>query len=136
MIYKRWLNRSAMQEDVQPKLVDDIATECDNVTAGEEAVHLEDIGYTIVLPTICAVGIVLNVLNITVLCRKPLNTSVIYTYLGMIAIADLITLTLVAPIGLARCSYCGTDGTIPHMYEMYIYMPLANSSATTSIWLV
>ncbi len=108
---------------------------CVHIDSAGTVLKAEDIGYTIIIPTICAIGAMLNIINLVVLCQKTV-TGICYTFLSAMAAADLITLVLVFPIGLSRCSNCqDSDATAAaKLYEIYVYMPLANTSTTSSVW--
>lgn len=63
----------------------------------------EDIGYVILVPIVCAIGISFNILNLIIFFQRGFQ-SPSYTYLTTMAAADLVLLVTVLPIGFARCS--------------------------------
>lgn len=116
-------------------------SECENVTlsmsAKVDAETMEHIGYVYIIPVICSIGFILNIFNLTVLCGPYLKGSS-YTYLTALAVADGLTCLIVFPIGFVRCSNCLEETTTANLrvfYEIYIYLPLANVTATCSAWI-
>ena len=93
-----------------------------------------DIVYRIVLPIICACGVIGIILTVIVLSRKIMCTST-NCYLMALAIADLFFLLLLAST-LMRNRF-GTDG--PHYFQYMIYIIYANILTNVfllaSIWL-
>ncbi|CAH1797538.1 unnamed protein product [Owenia fusiformis] len=110
-----------------------------DVSQNNETTSLtEHIGYAYVIPIICGIGMLLNALNLIVFTRKLLKGST-FTYLTANSAVDLLTLSLVFPIGLVRCGGCATDSdslaAFGKVYEYYIYLPIANMSACASVWI-
>ena len=97
----------------------------------------ESVGYGLIIPALCSVGIVCNILNLVILFRKRLDATS-YMYLLGLSAADLTTVTCAWPVFLSRCSDCYNpyqSGYIRRLYEVYIYIPLTNISTATSIWI-
>ena len=97
--------------------------------------NVDEIGFVYILPSICITGILLNILNLVVFFKRHLPGSS-FTYLSALALADMVTLTLVAPIGLIRCQECQQHRDhVKSLYEIYVYLPIGNMAACTSVWI-
>ncbi|CAH1774561.1 unnamed protein product [Owenia fusiformis] len=94
---------------------------------------VEEICNNYVVPIICGVGIVGNLLNLMVLGRKTLNDSP-YCYLTGLAVSDLITLALTVIFSLVSQKY-GIGNYDWRIFDAKVYYPLANVTTTASIWL-
>ncbi|CAM1294451.1 Uncharacterised protein g1014 [Pycnogonum litorale] len=91
------------------------------------------VGYGIVIPGICIIGIFGNVLNLVILRKKELKDST-YTYLTGLAIADLTTISLSIITAVHR-GFC-EDRYLWQMLDFYVYLPLAGISSTCSVFVV
>ena len=98
----------------------------------------EFIGYMYVLTPISVIGVVVNALTLLVFRNFPAPlTHASFVYLLAIALANLITCALVAPIGVVRCVPLNSSyqEIWKQIYEIYIYLPIANTFGTASVWL-
>jgi hypothetical protein len=100
----------------------------------DSAQRVEMIGYVYVMPTLCALCVVLNLLTIVVFTWGPFH-SPIYAYLTALAVADTITGAVTLPVGMSRCSSCGVSYA-EMVYEVFVFVPLSNMSEGASAWFV
>lgn len=98
-----------------------------NISSAEQ---FNTIIYSFVIPTICVLGIIFNVINLLVLSSKILNESP-YIYLTGLACADLLSLLLFLLSGIARGMYPDTYGW--SLYQSKIYSPIGSMSTMASI---
>ena len=94
--------------------------------------------YFILDMPIALLGIVTNILNLVVLNQRPFSIKVTaYTLLVALAVADLLTCTIIFPITFCRCIKPTEKWHmyLQQFYDVYIYLPLANTFATASMWL-
>ena len=95
-------------------------------------------GYLYIYTPVAVVGVVFNCFNLRVLARTSFKGCMsTFTFLRAMAVADLLCLILVSPIGIIRCanqSYEWQHYT-RQVYEIYIYLPIANSFACASVWI-
>ena len=104
-----------------------------NITTSIYVHKAEDIVNSFVMPCICVVGIVLNLLNLIVFCQSYLKGTC-FTFLTALSMADMTTLTIVLPLGFSRQMNQSLVPMSAKLYEIYVFYPLGNSSATLSIW--
>ena len=118
-------------------LVGDVSPqgECDSYVLCEGKGQF--IGYVIVLPIICTVGAVLNIINLAVFKQRGLkfHPSTL-VFLRWMAVMDFLTLVIVFNIGFCRCiDNTSTAGRFAQdIYEIYIFLPFSNMTAGTSVW--
>ncbi|ELT90133.1 hypothetical protein CAPTEDRAFT_184919, partial [Capitella teleta] len=101
-----------------------------------EILFMEDVGYVFILPAICVSGIVLNLLAAISFWKIP---SVVFRYhLLFRSLMDMLTLLLVAPVGILRCSTCSDRSddwtSFSEIYRHHIFLPLSNFTSTCSLW--
>ena len=79
---------------------------------------------------------VLNILNLVVFLKTKAKSTTL-SFLLLLAIFDLAYLILAAPMSLIRCLPQGAPWQVwtSGVYEIWIYLPLVNFSATSSNWL-
>ena len=93
------------------------------------------IAYVYILPILCLMGIVTNVLNLLVFSSKSLKGCT-FTYLSAMAIMELTSTVTVVPLGLTRC-FKPVNKRLIHLkniYDAYI-LSLGNTFVTTSVWI-
>ena len=94
--------------------------------------QLRTIGQGIIIPSICLIGMCLNMLNVSVLLSGKFPQST-YTYLANLAVADFLSLLLFGVNGIGRGHYHGVVGW--RIFEVYVYFPCGMISTTASILL-
>lgn len=92
------------------------------------------------LTILCALGIVLNTLNVYAFSRKPCKTHIGYhirTSLTGLAIADALTCLVLIPVGLLKCFRHKSDSlsSVWNVYKTFFFWPLAYSFGTASVWI-
>lgn len=92
----------------------------------------ETTGYAVVIPTICCIGVLLNILNLVILSTNRFPESS-YSYLTALAVADLLSLSFFAASGIGRGHY-GYDPRW-NAFEAYVYFPLGSGATAASILL-
>lgn len=92
----------------------------------------EATGYAVVIPIICCVGILLNVLNLVILSTDRFPESS-YSYLTALAVADLLSLFFFGASGVGRGHYAYDPGW--NAFEAYVYFPLGSVATVASILL-
>ncbi|ELT90439.1 hypothetical protein CAPTEDRAFT_197457 [Capitella teleta] len=100
----------------------------------ERALQVEKVGYVYVMPALCVVCVVLNLLTILVFHQGAFRTP-IYAYLTALAAADTVTGAVTLPVGMSRCSSCGVSYT-EMVYEVFVFVPVSNMSEGASAWFV
>ena len=98
----------------------------------EQMQYIEQVGHGIVVPTICFIGMGLNVFNFFVLFSPKLPESS-YSYLAGLAIADFLSLFLFGINGIGRGYYKGIYGW--SVFEAFIYFPCGLISTNASVFL-
>ncbi|XP_042885989.1 uncharacterized protein LOC122262111 [Penaeus japonicus] len=89
-------------------------------------------GYSVVVPSFCAVGLVANALSLLVLVRGAARLKEsLYTYLKVLSAADLVTVTLVLLSGLARGVW--RDSFSWRCFDAFVHLPVGSISTTVSI---
>ena len=66
----------------------------------QKGLRISAIGYVYVQPCICFIGLILNIINSYVFCRKTFSSTPAYMLVLALSIADAITLGLRIPQGL------------------------------------
>ena len=99
----------------------------------------EKIGYVVMIPIICSLGVCFNIIILCVFLKTSFRgqmTSSTLTYLTGLAIADLLTALLILPIGYVRCVNTSSWDIqyAFNFYEKYVYRPFANIFMTISVW--
>lgn len=95
------------------------------------AIYVGKICYKYIGPTICAIGILCNIMNLLVLTQRQLKESP-YTYLTGLALTDL---------GALSFSFIFMVFSYPSkayfwkFYDSYIYLPLTNVCVNSSVWI-
>lgn len=97
------------------------------------------IGYVFFLFPLALTGVVLNIINIVVLCRPPFSTkSATVMVFRILATSDLATCVILTPIAFCRC--INTDiawlVSVRLFFEIYIFLPICNTFGTTSLCLI
>jgi len=92
----------------------------------------ERIGYAVAVPTICLLGILLNIFNLVVLSQGRFKESS-YSYLTGLAVADLLSLFFFGVNGIGRGYYLNDPGW--RAFEVYAYFPFGASTTTASVLL-
>ena len=122
---------SSSQNDAKEECDTDEYKVCSTIT--------EQIGYLGMIPIICSLGIVFNCIILFVFTKSTFRsqmTASTLSYLTGLAIADLLTASLILPIGFVRCIEA-TSWDMQYFfnfYEKYIYRPFANIFMTSSVW--
>lgn len=92
--------------------------------------YIEKVGHGIVVPTICFLGMALNLFTLCVLFSRSLSESS-YSYLSGLAVADFLSLLLFGINGIGRGYYKGIYGWA--VFEAYIYFPCGLISTNASV---
>ena len=104
-----------------------VEVSCFNLT---DLLLWEQIGYGIIVPTISAIGVFCNILNLVIL-SNPLLSESTYTYLYALAWANFLSLFLFFFSGVARgyfpCEYFW------NIYQIYVYLPLGFMTTACSV---
>ncbi|XP_046820193.1 uncharacterized protein LOC124424755 [Vespa crabro] len=87
--------------------------------------------YSIVTPIISTLGIIGNILILAVILKRCLRTST-YTYLAVLASADLVTCTLLLFSGLARGIFWCKSGWLE--FDAFVHLPLGSISSNITVW--
>ncbi|KAF7405961.1 hypothetical protein HZH68_005330 [Vespula germanica] len=87
--------------------------------------------YSIVTPIISTLGIIGNILILVVILKRCLKTST-YTYLAVLAGADLVTCTLLLFSGLARGIFWCKPGWLE--FDAFVHLPLGSISSNITVW--
>ncbi|XP_046436176.1 uncharacterized protein LOC124310344 [Neodiprion virginianus] len=87
--------------------------------------------YSIVVPVISVLGVIGNTLILAVLSRKSLKASM-YTYLAVLAGADLVTCALLVFSGLARGLFWGQSGWTE--FDAFVHLPVGSVSSNIAVW--
>ncbi|XP_064092084.1 probable G-protein coupled receptor B0563.6 [Macrobrachium nipponense] len=92
----------------------------------------EVIGYSLVIPMVCGVGVVANACSLIVLVKGAdhLKES-LYTYLKVLSVADLVTVFLVFLSGLARGVW--VDSFFWRCFDELFHLPVGSISSSVSI---
>jgi hypothetical protein len=116
--------------------------ECDfdtNTTVNSKCNSVgEYAGYLYVFTPLSIIGVVFNTLTLLVFRRFPVPLSnASFIYLLAVSWANLIVCALCIPVGVVRCLPKGTSyqATWKQIYEIYIYLPIANTFGCASVWL-
>uniref|UniRef100_A0A0R3RJR6 G_PROTEIN_RECEP_F1_2 domain-containing protein n=1 Tax=Elaeophora elaphi TaxID=1147741 RepID=A0A0R3RJR6_9BILA len=94
------------------------------------------ITYGYIAPVIISFGIIGDIMTVATLTRSLFKrSSIIYTYLILLAITDLSTLLSVIPmiLWLLDCRLCSYPSAL---YYAHIGFPLVNAFMGTSVWIV
>ncbi|XP_003424755.2 probable G-protein coupled receptor B0563.6 [Nasonia vitripennis] len=86
--------------------------------------------YSMMIPMICSFGIVGNFVILLVLSKKSLKEST-YTYLTVLAAADLVTCILLLFSGLARGLFWKKHGWVE--FDVFIHIPLCTISSNVAV---
>ncbi|XP_012258505.1 uncharacterized protein LOC105687427 [Athalia rosae] len=87
--------------------------------------------YSVVIPAISTLGVAGNALILAVLSRKSLKAST-YTYLAVLAGADLVTCGLLIFSGLARGVFWGKRGWLE--FDAFVHLPVGSVSSNIAAW--
>ncbi|KAK2576766.1 hypothetical protein KPH14_005411 [Odynerus spinipes] len=87
--------------------------------------------YSIIIPVVSALGIIGNILILAVITKRCLKTST-YTYLAVLAGADLVTCTLLLFSGLARGIFWCKTGWLE--FDAFVHLPLGSISSNITVW--
>ncbi|XP_012273214.1 uncharacterized protein LOC105695828 [Orussus abietinus] len=87
--------------------------------------------YSVIIPTISGLGILGNALILAVLGGATLKAST-YTYLAVLAGADLVTCALLLFSGLARGIFWGERGWLE--FDAFVHLPLGSVSSNIAVW--
>ena len=95
----------------------------------------EYIGYIYIYTPIVMAGCLLNITNIVVFHYTKVKSKTM-TYLMVLAVFDLLTLSIAVPLGITRClpTDVSWEQWMRAIYEIYLFLPFANFFATVSIW--
>ena len=95
-----------------------------------------DVIMLVFIPVFCLVGLVLNIFTLLVFRKDTLLPSW-QNYMKAKAVLDIITLIVVFPVGLTRCSICiypnSTFTRAVKTYEIYVYEPVNDFSVASSV---
>lgn len=91
------------------------------------------ITYTYLGPTICAIGMLFNIINFAVLMQHQLKESP-YTYLTGLAMVDFSALTL--SFVYTVISHKAPGQQFWRYYDAYIFIPFVNVCTTSSVWII
>ncbi|PAV76122.1 hypothetical protein WR25_26415 [Diploscapter pachys] len=98
--------------------------------------NINRISYAYIAPVIIAFGIVGDFLTVITLTHPLLrNYSIIYTYLSLLAMTDLLTQLSVIPMILWLLDIRGCSSAASFFYS-HIGFPLANALMGSSVWIV
>ena len=113
---------------------------CSDVDVGRCSTTIEFIFYIYIIPVICSLGIVFNVLVLLVFSRSNFQARIgssTLTYLRGLAVADGMASFVSSPIGFLRCLDSRSAGQeyFWNWYDKYVFLPFANTFGTTSVWI-
>ena len=98
--------------------------------------QVEYIGYVYVLPILCCIGVITNVLNLLVFTQKHFQGST-FCFLTAMAAMDLMSTLLGIPLGPTRCWM--PEHNVPRyirsFYQAYVLLPVVNAFITDSVWI-
>ena len=100
--------------------------------------HVDYVMNVYLFTTITCVGVVTNILNLTVFVdRKSKLNGTTFTLLKALATADFFVCVMCVPAGISRCVPYRHHWEIAlrQVYEIYILIPVSNSFAAASGWL-
>lgn len=112
--------------------------ECTDFVLFCESQSTEYYVYLCVYTPIVLIGMLFNGCNIFVLANSTFKgCGPTFTFLTAMAVADLLCLIISCPFGMTQCilSEDNFQSFSTHMYEIYIFMPMANTFATASVWI-
>ncbi|XP_017757465.1 PREDICTED: probable G-protein coupled receptor B0563.6 [Eufriesea mexicana] len=87
--------------------------------------------YSIAIPIISILGIIGNALILCVLCKGNFKASV-FTYLTVLAAADLVTCVMLLFSGLARGVFWCENGWL--QFDVFVYLPVVSASSNLAVW--
>lgn len=99
---------------------------------------IEYYSYLYLYTPIGILGVVFNCFNLGVLTSSTFKgCGPTFVFLTAMAAADLMSLSLVCPFGISLCAIKGDDkhSFAQQVYEIYIFLPMANAFATASVWI-
>ena len=111
----------------------------ENCTIAEKCpTTIEFIGYSYILPSICGLGTLFNLINLIIFQRSSFKSKVascIWVYLTGLAVADGFAALILLPIGPTRCRETENmaEENFWHVYEMIVFLPVGNTFAMASI---
>ena len=90
--------------------------------------RITDIGNTFILPPICILGVLMNLLNVIVLLQPDLKDA-IFSFMLINSIADFLFLFICSFTFIIRCGVlCNSGYTYESkFFELYIYLFVGNS---------
>ena len=111
---------------------------CTDTSSGSCSTQAEFIIYIYVFTVVAFLGIILNILNLSVFCRRTgrMNRTT-SNYLMSLAVFDLSFLIAAAMAGVSRCVEPREQWQkyAKSYYEVFIYIPFANTFASASVYL-
>ncbi|XP_076246497.1 uncharacterized protein LOC143186675 [Calliopsis andreniformis] len=87
--------------------------------------------YSVAIPIVSLLGIVGNALILRVLCDGNFKASV-FTYLTVLAAADLVTCFMLLFSGLARGVFWCKKGWLE--FDVFVYIPVVSVSSNVTVW--
>jgi hypothetical protein len=113
-----------------------------NLTILSQNIHQESVSklnritYAYIAPVIITIGVIGDILTVATLTHPLLRrSSIVYTYLTLLAMTDLLTHISVIPmiLWLLDWRFCSKSSAI---YYAHIGFPLANALMGASVWIV
>ncbi len=100
----------------------------------------EFIGYVYILTTVCALGVLFNITNLTIFVQKSFSEKISAAtriYITGLSIADGLYCFVLMPMGIMRCNEPSNpeENLFWTIYEVVIFLPSANTLVATSIWI-
>ena len=101
---------------------------------------VEYIGYIYILPFICSLAVIFNVLVLLVFARSNFQSRIgssTLTYLRGLAVADGMACLVSLPIGFLRCLESNSPGQeyFWNWYDKFVFLPISNTFGISSVWI-
>ena len=111
---------------------------CNDV--GRCSTTAEKVVYIYIIPVICSLGVIFNILVLLVFSRSNFQARIgssTLTYLRGLAVADGTASFISSPIGFLRCHESASPGQeyFWNWYDKYVFFPFANTFGTASVWI-
>ena len=107
---------------------------------GRCSTTVEYVGYIFILPFICSLAVIFNVLVLLVFARSNFQARIgssTLTYLKGLAVADGMASVVSLPIGFLRCLESNSPGQeyFWNWYDKFVFFPISNTFAISSVWI-
>ena len=107
---------------------------------GRCSTAIEYIGYIYILPFICSLGVIFNILVLLVFARSNFQARIgpsTLSYLRGLAVADGTACFVSLPIGFLRCLDSSSAGQeyFWNWYDKFVFLPISNTFGISSVWI-